>query len=150
MKLTLKRTEKAGKYTAGKLYVDGVPFCDTVEDTDRGLDDSMPLDRIRSLKVYGETAIPRGTYKVDMHTVSYKFKGKPWCAKYSGIVPRLVNVKGYDGVLIHPGNTNADTLGCILVGEAEGRGVVSQSVKTFDRLMQRLLNDSDNVELTIE
>ena len=69
MELTLKRTFKGPQYTIGKLYVNGVYECDTLEDTDRGLNETQSLLEIQSKKVYGQTAIPYGTYKIDMNTV---------------------------------------------------------------------------------
>ena len=72
MNITIKRIFKGDKYTIGKLYVNGIYECDTLEDTDRGLTEDSPLSEIQSKKVYGETAIPTGTYKIDMNTVSPK------------------------------------------------------------------------------
>jgi hypothetical protein len=66
----------------------------------------MSEDEIKSKKIYGETAVPTGTYKIDMSTVSPKFKNRSWARPYEGKVPRLINVKGFDGVLIHPGNSD--------------------------------------------
>ena len=87
----------------------------------------MSLKEINNKKVYGETAVPTGTYKVDMNTVSPKFKSRTWAKPYGGKLPRLVLVPGYDGVLIHPGNKAEDTLGCILVGENKAVGQVLNS-----------------------
>lgn len=149
MKLTLKRIAKKPTYTIGKLYVDSKYFCDTVEDCDRGLTNSMSIDTIKSKKVYGETAIPTGIYKVEMLTVSPKFKDRSWAKPYKGIIPRLMNVKGFDGVLIHPGNTAKDSLGCILVGENKVVGQVINSQATWKRLYDTLLKDKYNITLEI-
>ena len=111
--LRLERTYKGVSYTIGKLYLNGKYLCDTLEDTDRGLKDTMPTEEIEKIKVYGKTAIPTGTYKVDMNTVSPKFKDRTWAKPYSGKLPRLLDVKGYSGVLIHVGNKPEDTLGCL-------------------------------------
>jgi hypothetical protein len=73
MKLTLRRIAKKSTYTIGKLYIDGVYFCDTIEDTDRGLYQGQSLETIKKIKVYAKTAIPRGTYKVTLNIVSPKF-----------------------------------------------------------------------------
>ena len=62
MKLELKRIAKRSTYTIGRLYIDGVYFCDTLEDTDRGLTSEMSEAEIKRIKVYGQTAIPTGTY----------------------------------------------------------------------------------------
>ena len=138
--LRLERIYKGVSYTIGKLYLNGKYFCDTLEDTDRGLKDTMPTEEIEKIKVYGKTAIPTGTYKVDMNTVSPKFSGK---------LPRLLDVKGYSGVLIHVGNKPEDTLGCLLVGENKVKGQVINSTAAFNRLMTEL-NKDKNIEITIE
>ena len=153
MKLTLKRTFKGPQYTIGKLYVNGVYECDTLEDADRGLHETQSLLEIQNKKVYGETAIPTGVYKLNMNTVSPKFKDRSWAIPYKGILPRLENVKGFEGVLIHVGNKPQDTLGCILVGENKVKGQVINSTASFNKLMKLLLQaniDGEDIELTVE
>lgn len=149
MKLLLKRIAKMEKYTIGKLYIDGKYFSDTLEDTDRNLTSTMSKDEIAKVKVYGKTAIPTGTYVVDMNTVSPKFGKRSWAQPYKGKVPRLQDVPGYEGVLIHPGNTADDTLGCILVGRNKVKGQVVESQDTFHSLMNILKGDND-ITITIE
>lgn len=149
MKLLLKRIAKMEKYTIGKLYIDGKYFSDTLEDTDRNLTSIMSKDEIVKVKVYGKTAIPTGTYVVDMNTVSPKFGKRSWAQPYKGKVPRLQDVPGYEGVLIHPGNTADDTSGCILVGRNKVKGQVVESQNTFHSLMNILKGDND-ITITIE
>ena len=149
MKLLLKRIAKMEKYTIGKLYIDGKYFSDTLEDTDRNLTSTMSKDEIVKVKVYGKTAIPTGTYVVDMNTVSPKFGKRSWAQPYEGKVPRLQDVPGYEGVLIHPGNTADDTSGCILVGRNKVKGQVVESQDTFHSLMNILKGDND-ITITIE
>ena len=149
MEILVKRIAKKSKYTIGKMYIDGQYICDTLEDTDRGLNQNMSLEEIKKKKVYGETAIPTGTYKVDMNTVSPKFKSRTWAKPYGGKLPRLVLVPGYDGVLIHPGNKAEDTLGCILVGENKAVGQVLNSQVTFKKIMS-ILTKGTNITITIE
>ncbi len=149
MKLLLKRIAKMEKYTIGKLYIDGKYFSDTLEDTDRNLTNTMSKDEIAKVKVYGKTAIPTGTYVVDMNTVSPKFGKRSWAQPYEGKVPRLQDVPGYEGVLIHPGNTADDTSGCILVGRNKVKGQVVESQDTFHSLMNILKGDND-ITITIE
>lgn len=139
MRLKLKRIARKEKYTIGKLYVDGVYFCDTLEDKDRGLTKNMSLEEIKRKKVYGETAIPTGTYVV---TVNYS-------ATFKKDMPLLLGVPGYSGVRIHPGNTQADTLGCVLVGQNKEVGKVLNSRVTFSRLMP-LITKAKDVTITIE
>lgn len=153
MKLLLRRIFKGPKYTIGKLFINGVYECDTLEDQDRGLTSQMSLEEIKAKKVYGVTAIPTGTYSINMTTVSPKFKDRAWAKPYKGILPRLENVKGYEGVLIHVGNKAEDTLGCILVGENKIKGQVINSTATFYELMTVLLkaqSAGEVIELTIE
>jgi len=153
MKLLLRRIFKGPRYTIGKLFINGVYECDTLEDQDRGLTSQMSLEEIKAKKVYGVTAIPTGTYSINMTTVSPKFKDRAWAKPYKGILPRLENVKGYEGVLIHVGNKAEDTLGCILVGENKIKGQVINSTATFYELMTVLLkaqSAGEVIELTIE
>ena len=149
MEILVKRIAKKPKYTIGKLYIDEQYICDTLEDTDRGLNQNMSLEEIKKKKVYGETAIPTGTYKVDMNTISPKFKSRTWAKPYGGKIPRLVAVPGYEGVLIHPGNKAADSLGCILVGENTVVGQVVNSQATFKKVMN-ILTKGDNITITIK
>lgn len=150
MKLLLKRIAKKDTYTIGKLYVDGKYVADTLEDKDKGLRQDMSLEEIKRIKVYGQTAIPTGTYKIDMNTVSPKFKDRSWAKPWKGKLPRLIDVPGYEGVLIHVGNQAQDSLGCVLVGQNKVKGRVINSTATFGKLMSVLLQDKDNITITIE
>lgn len=151
MKLELKRRFKGPNYTIGSLFINGVYECDTIEDVDRGLTDSMSVEEIKAKKVYGETAIPTGTYKIDMNTVSPKFKDRSWAKFCGGKLPRLLDVKGYEGVLIHVGNKAEDTLGCILVGDNKIKGQVINSTVAFQELYGELLKAKvKGEEITIE
>ncbi len=154
MEIILKRKVKTPDYTLGELFINGIYECDTLEDSDRGLRDSMTEDEIKRIKVYGNTAVPTGTYKIDMNTVSPKFKDRSWAKPYGGKLPRLQNVKGYEGVLIHVGNTSSDTLGCILVGEKPSsriEGRIINSTACFMELMTELLKaKAKGEEITIK
>ena len=110
------------------MYINGTYFCETLEDTDRGLTQEMNLDIIDKIKVYGKTAIPTGRYRVEL-TKSKKF---------GRVLPLLYNVKGFEGIRIHRGNTNEDTLGCILVGQNKAVGKVINSAMAEQNLMDRL------------
>lgn len=150
MKLTLKRIARKEGYTIGRLYIDDnpKPFCDTLEDTERGLEQAMPLDMIKRIKVKGETAIPTGTYELSMRHISPKYSRKKAFAFTGGVMPRLLNVPGYEGVLIHSGNTAADSEGCILVGENKAVGKVLNSMATFKSLWS-VLNQRKSEPITI-
>lgn len=139
MELKLIRTKSNKDYTEGKLYINGVYFCDTLEDKDRGLIQTMSVDTIKTIKVYKETCIPYGKYRVVL-SMSKRF-GK--------VMPEVLNVKVFTGIRMHPGNTIYDTEGCILVGKKSSDGVVSNSRKTFNVLMNILKNEKA-ISLIIE
>lgn len=149
MKLELVRKYCGNGYTIGKLYVDGVPFCDTLEPTDRGLTASMTIDEIKSTKVKGKTAIPTGIYHVDLDSVSPRFKDRSWAKIYGGRVPRLQGVRGFSAVLIHVGNSAADTEGCILVGRNTEVGKVTDSRATWCKLMSMMLSAKEYVIISV-
>ena len=131
MKLTLKRIAFKDTYTIGKLYINGTYFCDTLEDRYRDLS--------KEKKVPGETCIPFGTYKVIVNT-SPKFKR---------LLPRILDVPHFDGILIHRGNTDKDTSGCILVGENKQVGRVINSTKYEEQIVSILLATSEPIEIEI-
>lgn len=138
MDILLKRRYKGTSYTIGSLFIDGKYECDTIEDTDRAISNEMNESEILSKKVYGKTAIPYGKYEITLDTVSPKFKGRSWAKFCNGKLPRLLNVKGFDGILIHVGNTEKDSLGCIIVGENKIKGQVINSTVTFKNLYLKL------------
>ncbi len=152
MKITVRRRYKKATYTIGNLLIGGKWICNTLEDTDRGLKQTDTLASIKSRKVYGETAIPSGTYKVRMDVISPKYKSVSWYDKLcGGKMPRLENIPGYDGILIHPGTTALDTLGCILVGENKAKGKLLNSRATFQKLYAMMKAAADKGEaITIE
>lgn len=148
MKLELKRIFRGPKYTIGKLYVDNQYVCDTLEDTDRGLKQTDSLSSIQKKKVYGQTAIPTGTYGITLNVISPKFKDRSWAKFCNGKLPRLLNVPGYDGVLIHVGNKPEDTLGCILVGYNKIKGQLINSTEAFKKLYS-VLSKSPTITIVI-
>lgn len=149
MKLLLKRIALRESYTIGKLYVDGTYFCDTCEDRVRDNNRDGDLDDIGEGKVYGQTAIPYGTYKVVMNVQSPKYSQRAAYAWCRGYLPRLVDVPHFDGILIHSGNDATHSAGCILVGENKVRGQVINSMATLKRLVN-ILKSADNITITIE
>lgn len=150
MKLTVNRLYKAEKYTIGKLYINDEYFCDTLEDKDRGLDVSMPLSEIQNTKVYGETAIPTGEYAITLDVISPKFSKYPFYMEVcQGKLPRLVNVPGYEGILIHvaDGCKGAELVhGCIGVGENKIKGGLINGKETFKELYNRMKTAYNNGE----
>ena len=141
MELKVIRKWKKNEYTIGNLYVDGVWVSNTLEDAVRDLNRNGQFDN-GERKIPGKTAIPYGRYEITMKVKSPKysnFSKYSWAKKYDGYLPRLLNVPHFEGVLIHPGNTAADTEACVLVGENKVVGKVINSVNTFRRLMDDYL-----------
>ena len=110
----------------------------------------MSLPVIRAKKRAGVTAIPTGRYKVTLKVQSPRFSKKEMYQFCKGYLPRLVNVIGYEGVLIHVGNTAKDTEGCILVGKNTKVGKVLESRVTFVKLYERLKAATDEIYIKIE
>ena len=140
MLYTLKRTTFTEHSTVGELWRDGIRLCYTLEDFDRDMTSEWRLYMILSVKKPGETAIPRGTYDL-LVTDSVRFK-KP--------MPLIAGVPGFEGIRIHPGNTDHDTEGCILVGESAGHDFISQSRIAFDKLFPLIQSDVDAGPCQIE
>lgn len=147
MILELHRIYKGPSYTIGHLYIDGSYFCDTLEDKDRGLESSMSVDSINRIKVHSTTAIPTGTYNITLDVVSPRFSTKSFYKNVcNGKLPRLLNVKGFEGILIHAGNTDKDSAGCLLVGANKVKGQVINSRETFEKLYKVLKESRDRGE----
>lgn len=116
MLIEVIRTTCGPSCTLGKMYIDGVDMCYTLEDI------------VREEKVYGETAIPSGRYRVDV-TYSNRFQ----CD-----MPILLDVPNFSGVRIHPGNTDKDTHGCILVGTGINGGSLTESRAAYNRVFPEI------------
>lgn len=143
MEIRVKRIARKDGYTIGKMYINGAYFCDTLEDTDRGLKSTMSVDEILARKVKAQTAIPTGKYDVIL-TFSPRFKR---------VLPLLLNVPGYQYVRVHNGNRPNSTEGCLLVGENKVKGQVINSRATLEKLMSVLLEcekKKEKVTITIE
>ena len=150
MEILLIRKYKKPTYTVGNLYINGKWIANTLEDVDRNLNSSMSVEQIKAIKKPNETAIPTGTYEVTLDIFSPKFGNKSFYKKTcNGKLPRLLNVKGFDGVLIHCGNTNLDTSGCILVGRNLEKGKVLKSQETFEKLYKILKENKNNLTIKI-
>lgn len=139
MKLTLKRIALRPTYTIGKLYIDDVYFCDTIEDTVRDLNKNGKFDNGEQ-KIKGKTAIPYGTYEIKW-TYSPRFK------KYT---PQLMNVSSFEGIRVHAGNTSADTEGCLILGENKQVGKVLNSRATINKFYPIIKEACSNGKVTIE
>lgn len=128
MQLQVLRKSFTDQSTIGELLVDGRFECFTLEDV------------VRPEKIFGETAIPDGRYRVVV-TMSPRFKRR---------LPLLVDVPGYTGVRIHPGNTSRDTLGCLLVGRGKAKDTITGSQVAFAALMQKIEKAALAEEVIIE
>lgn len=129
MDIQVNRIARRDGYTIGRMSLNEIYFCDTLEDTDRGLNSTMSVDEILSKKRKGITAIPTGEYDVIL-TFSPRFKR---------VLPLLLNVPGYQYIRVHNGNRPDSTEGCLLVGENKVKGQVLNSRATLERLMSVLL-----------
>lgn len=130
MNIELKRRYLGEVYTIGSLSIDGQYFCDTLEDA------------VRQVKVYGKTAIPYGRYNIILNVSPH----------FGRILPRLIDVPQFDGVLIHRGNTAEDTAGCILVGENKVKGKVVNSTPYeigLVKMMQEAIDRGEKITIEI-
>ena len=139
MKLTLKRIALRKTYTIGKLYIDDVYFCDTIEDTVRDINKNGKFDNGEK-KIHSKTAIPYGIYEIKW-TYSPRFK------KYT---PQLMNVPSFEGIRIHAGNTSADTEGCLILGENKQVGKVLNSRATINKFYPIIKEACSKGKVTIE
>ena len=153
MEILVERKWKKDNYTIGNLYINGKWFSNTLEDKDRGLKDSMSLTEIEAIKKPKITAIPTGTYEVTLNVVSPKFSKYPFYNSINGgRVPRLLNVKGFDGILIHvmdgPKGANLSE-GCIGVGRNLIKGGLLQGKEYYKKLYDILKNSKDKITIKI-
>ena len=150
MQLIVDRKWKNQNYTISNLTIDGKWFCNVLEDADRELDNSMSLDKIMELKKPSITAIPRGTYEITLDITSPKYCTNPFYKQVcNGKVPRLLNVKGFEGILIHVGegyNGKDLTSGCLLVGMNTIKGGLTRSKECFKELYKLLKDKHDKGE----
>lgn len=128
MKIQVQREWKSAKSTTGELYIDGEFECFTLED----------IVRPKGEKVYGETAIPAGLYRVTLE----------FSPKFNRRVPHIQNVPGFTSILIHPGNTSADTEGCLLVGQTHSEDFIGQSKAAFEALFRKM-DGAENITIEI-
>lgn len=118
MLIEVKRFEFKDTYTVGKMYIDNIYECYTLEDVVR-----------TGAKVNGQTAIPTGTYNVIINHSN----------RFNRDLPLLENVPNFTGVRIHSGNTSANTEGCILVGTTwSGKDFIGNSKVAFNKLFEKL------------
>jgi len=129
MKLDLLRIQFGEDATNGILFIDGVFECYTLE------------DEVRDVKVHSETAIPEGTYDIKFrkeggfHT---RYKARYGNTHYGML--ELQDVPNFKYILIHAGNTDEQTAGCILVGDSQNNndiqtdGFIGSSRNAYKRI----------------
>lgn len=136
MNITVIRENYHDKCTLGSLYIDGIFECFTLEDKDRHLESG-------GKKIPGETAIPKGRYQV---IIDYS-------NRFQEMMPHILSVLDFEGIRIHPGNTDADTHGCILVGQVKSSDSVLSSRLAYAAFLKKLKSAIDRkeyVEITIK
>ena len=116
MNIVLIRDQFTDKSTIGKLYIDNLFYCHTLEDV------------VRDEKIKHETAIPYGKYEVVVN----------WSNRFKRQMPLLINVPNFEGIRIHSGNTDKDTSGCILLGETRSKDFIGQSRLAYNRFLKDL------------
>lgn len=145
MKILVRTIAEKAEYTISKLYIDGNYECDVIEDKVRNLS--------KEKKIAGKTAIPKGEYDITLDVVSPKYSQYSFYQQYAngGRLPRLLNVPYFDGILIHAGNTEKDSAGCLIVGKNTKVGMVTESRETFRKLYAKMIQAKYRRErITIE
>lgn len=116
--------------TAGVLFVDSRPFCNTLEPA---------ISTGKKVKYGKGCCIAPGIYSIDFH----------YSPKFGKYMLTLCGVRGRSGILVHSGNTPNDTSGCILVGKRENISVLSNSRSTLDKLFDCCLDVIGNESISI-
>jgi hypothetical protein len=128
MHVKVVRTTFTDRSTIGEMHVDDAFACFTLEDA------------VRPVKVPGMTAIPEGVYVM---TVSFS-------SRFQRLLPEIHNVREFTGVRVHAGNTDADTEGCILVGQTRAADFVGNSRAAFNKLFPRIQAAAQREKIFIE
>lgn len=128
MEILVNRRKKTKLSTISDLTIDGVFFCFGLEDVDRGLKQSDDIDVIKTKKVFAQTAIPAGRYEIIIN----------FSNRFQQYMPLLLNVPGFEGVRIHPGNKAANTEGCLLLGQTEGTDFIGNSRLAYRSFLPKL------------
>lgn len=143
MRITLDRKYLTETYTIGKMFINGEYFCDTLEDKVRDKNKDGDLLDEGEEKIYGQTAIPYGRYRIILN-YSPKFKRE---------LPLLLNVPHFEAIRIHRGNDESHTEGCLLVGENKVKGKVINSTKYEIELVNRIkeaISHNEEIWITIQ
>ena len=136
MELVVIRGETTETSTFGKLYVNGLFSCFTLEDTDRKLEAGGE-------KVPGETCIPRGKYNVIID----------WSNRFKKEMIHVLDVPGFEGIRVHAGNTNEATSGCLLLGNGKAKEYLLDSRSAVNKvfaLVEGALDRGETVTLEVK
>lgn len=141
MELRVSRKIFNEECTIGELFINGNFFCYTLEDKDRGLVSSESLLITKAKKIWGKTAIPKGTYNVILN----------YSNRFKTYLPLLINVPAFEGVRIHSGNFSTHTEGCILVGYQKETNSIHESKKATKDLIALLsaVEKTEKITITI-
>ena len=139
MTIKLTRNDRNDHRSIGIFEVPAFT-CYSLEDTDRGLKQDMPIEGIKAIKIASKTAIPYGRYEVIL-SFSNRFQKQ---------LPLLLNVPGFEGIRIHAGNTDADTEGCILLGMNKSIDSITESRKAMMMFMGILKAELKSSKVFIE
>ena len=129
MKIELRRKIFSPTSTIGEFFVNDTFECYCIEDVDRGLKADMTLDEIKAKKVHAQTCIPYGEYDIIVNLSN----------RFGKLLPLLVDVPGFSGVRIHPGNYAKDTEGCLLPGMAWQPDMITSSKAAFSTLFGKIM-----------
>lgn len=129
MEIKLIRETFTENSTIGRLLIDGRFYGWTLEDVDRHLEEG-------GKKIYGQTAIPLGRYRIIINK----------SARFKKDLPLLLNVPQFEGIRIHSGNYAEDTEGCILTGLTKGIDYVGQSRAAFNDIFNAIKAATDKKE----
>jgi hypothetical protein len=133
IQLRLERVIKTDSYTIGNLYINDEFFCNTLEHICRIVNNDC------SLKIYGKTAIPEGTYDIELE----------WWPKHNNFYPHIKNVPCFEGILMHGGTTVNDSEGCILMGEQAREPGTIHNCRIYQDLLNEKIKDEPEVKITI-
>ena len=128
MHINIHRQTKTSACTLGIMDINGIFECYTLEGTDLGLKQEMPLSEITSLKVNGHTAIPAGIYEV---TIDFS-------EHFGKALPHILNVSGFENIRIHNGNTEKQMEGCILLGTDIDNNTIGNTRVAFGQFYPKL------------
>lgn len=138
MEIVVQRDLESSEWTRGKLFIDGVFECFTLE------------DQYQQKKVKKETRIPAGRYKILLRIVGTHHDR--YKVKFPGIhqgMLHLQDVPEFQFILIHIGNTDADSEGCLLVGSSFMNGKLVGSTIAYEKLYKKVVKAAEKGELWI-